>query len=620
MEVESPGKTLSPPQAQRTDAFSFMTSSGDSAPTNQSRRTDAVNQSGDHKPEVKKAGDFRWSSDLENSEGLELTEAPDVTEEPDLNASDELRDARSRSANKQDASQLKNFVLSGIDSDASRDALSDTEETSPPAAGEKPMLTRGKRATAAAALLAPDSVEDSEKIPDSEPSKGRRKRLSGVGQSPRRSSPRKTNTPKKDEVGVIEETLRMSAARGRHESEDETPPPGSCVPSSQVLAEDSEQFSPGKFKAVADSGACVEESQLFSLASTQSQDKADLKLDFKGAFSSASLPDTSSKTLFSEELTSVPDTEGSELSSKAEVTKFSTPTKKASAGQSVSPVSPVVKVYKLTEEDITRLSPGKQPGGGGPRAVGRGVKRRVSLLRAGKAKGDAPQVPGTGLGAPPLNLDDVIPSSQDSFSFAMKNSMVVTETQLTPKHDDAKDKEKSGTTPAKSDTESDMETTVIENTRKLSSKQTAADSDRTKTTGSEGQGQTGSEHEERPEAMDVEEDSEQKDATASDSTRPSSSGDSGCLDNPDIEPVDIEVTAESADSQATITGGRVQRRKSRKTRDELKGPSQVSTYSSRVSTRLGSVLVSGQYPSQVTTRLIPTSDSAWVQNGSLGTQ
>ena len=220
---------------------------------------------------------------------------------------------------------------------------------------------------------------------------------------------------------------------------------GSVAPASapsQVLVEDSQQFSPGKFKTKTD--AFVEESQQYSpskVKSSKSVKETPVKLDFAGAFDSATMG--GSKNLFSQDVSSICETDLSQtqLPQHAERPELSTPTKRPPVKDVASPTSPVVKLYKLSQEDIIRLSPSKQATNDGvsgsgigspPRSVGRGVKRRASLLKVSRAASQEKKSEDGKVGKQ-VNMDDIIPSSQDALAFAIDNSHCVAETQFTPK-------------------------------------------------------------------------------------------------------------------------------------------------------------------------------------------
>ena len=114
--AEEPMETSEQPQAQEYDVFGFMTPSGDSVKSGENSdksEPGKVNGKGDHKAETE-VKQSKCNGDQGEVEDIEMVD-------PDLTVAEELSQAQKQSPKKEDASNLKNFVLSGHDSDASRD-------------------------------------------------------------------------------------------------------------------------------------------------------------------------------------------------------------------------------------------------------------------------------------------------------------------------------------------------------------------------------------------------------------------------------------------------------------------------------------------------------------------
>ena len=610
--------TSDQPQAQEYDTFGFMTPSGDSVNSNESAEKvqhTNVDEKGDHALEDEKTDN---KDDGTKESQPEVVDNDVEMTDPDITVAEELSEAQKHTPNKEDASNLKEFVLGGHDSDASRDVTSDNEceimeiddeKMSETNRIEKTEETKEKQVS----LFSTNSSEEASSMetkPENDDDsytriKGRRTKRPLVSASPVRSSPRtKKGTTTDIRNWIFEKSPRKSLGDPTPiSSSRNSKQPSSAASASEVLVEDSQQYSPSKCiakDASPLSETVVEESQQCSpsmtICSSASQESS-VRLDFSGAFDSTVVA-ANSKTLFSESLA---DSSQSQLPQEAERPELSTPTKRPPVKDAGSPVSPVVKLYKLSQEDIIRLSPSKQatndaftaPFPSSPKSVGRGVKRRASLLRASKAasqeKKPASQEKKSeddGKGKK-IHMDDIIPSSQDAFAFAVQNSLRVEETQFTPKvlgfnKEKDKDETLSADIPenSKSTDEtsfrgtSDTETTVIE-TGKVSKDQSdqekslANTSNDNKDENSENHGsplKSGTELLEMPDTY----------SESGNDTNVSNTGDARCLPNSDIQPADVDVSHDSDnDSQATIVSSRVKRRKSKRMLDELKGPSQV---------------------------------------------
>ena len=406
-----------PPQSQEYDTFGFMTPSGDSAKSSDSTekvQPIKVDGKGDHASEDK----------TENKDNSPKESQPEVVDndvemvDPDLTVAEELSEAQKYTPNKEDASKLKDFVLGGRDSDTSRDVTSDnecevmeiddeklsetkiTEKTDEKEEEKKPEEKEEKKVS----LFSTNSSEEASSMetkPESDNGlytriKGMRTKRPLVASSPVRSSPRSKKGSTTDiRNWIIEKSPKKSLSDPNPVSSSRSSKQStSAASASEILVEDSQQYSPGKCIAKNTSllsETVVEESQQCSPSKTQcssSSEETSVRLDFSGAFDSTVA--ANSKTLLSE---SVADSSESQLPQEAERPELSTPTKRPPVKDAGSPASPVVKLYKLSQEDIIRLSPSKQatndaftaPFSSSPRSVGRGVKRRASLLRASKA-------------------------------------------------------------------------------------------------------------------------------------------------------------------------------------------------------------------------------------------
>ena len=605
---EEPMETSDQPQGQEYDVFGFMTPSGDSVKSSESAdkiKPNKVNGTGDHKPDGKiddKGKDSQWNEEHDNTDDVEMLD-------PDLTVAEELSQVQKQSPKKEDASKLKNFVMSGLDSDASRDVTSDNdndqseviEVDSQSQEGTSSCAEVKKKVDGAKgmekAMLSADSSEDvssmeTKLVSDADsPNKPKRRRTkrSLVAASPVRSSPRSKGTQKGNS---LRRTVSDHAPRDLSEAS-ECSDPAASVPS-QILVEDSQQFSPSKFKAktgLLSAESFVEESQQFSPSKTKGSravEETPQKLDFAGAFESSSMGG-GSKNLFSQDLSSICETDfsQSQLPQTAEPPELSTPTKRPPVKGVGSPTSPVVKLYKLGQEDIIRLSPSKQATndiGSPPRSVGRGVKLRASLLKASRAASQEKKSQDS-TGGKQVNIDDIIPSSQDALTFAIENSHCIGETQFTPKMlglDNGKDGSLSVEQSEKSKVDnestlkdtSDMEITVIEKD-KVSDKETDQMESTPKTVGSKQNGDDDTGSSNLKSGSDLLMMSNSFSESGNDS-KVSSASRSGFLHSPDIVPADLDVSHESDnDSQATIVSSRVKRRKSKKVLDELKGHSEV---------------------------------------------
>ena len=613
-----------PPQSQEYDTFGFMTPSGDSVKSNDSTekvQPIIVDGKGDLAPEDK-------TENKDNSPKVSQSEVVDNDVEvvdPDLTVAEELSEAQKYTPNKEDASKLKDFVLGGRDSDTSRDVTSDnecevmeiddeklsetkiTEKTDDKEEQKKPEEKEEKKVS----LFSTNSSEEASSMetkPESDDGlytriKGRRTKRPLVASSPVRSSPRSKKGSTTDiRNWIIEKSPRKSLSDPNPVSSSRNSKQSTSAASgSEVLVEDSQQYSPGKCIAKNTSmlsETVVEESQQCSPSKTQcssSSEETSVRLDFSGAFDSTVVA-ANSKTLLSE---SVADSSESQLPQEAERPELSTPTKRPPVKDAGSPASPVVKLYKLSQEDIIRLSPSKQasndaftaPFSSSPRSVGRGVKRRASLLRASKAasqekKADSQEKKSEDDGKK-INVDDIIPSSQDAFAFAVQNSLKVEETQFTPKAlEFNKEKGKEETLSAdvpenlKNTDEtscrgtSDTETTVIE---KGEVSKDHSDQGESLAKASNDTKDVNSENHDSPlkSGTDLLVMSDTYSESGNDANV-SNTGGSICPPNSDILPADIDVSQDSEnDSQATIVSSRVKRRKSKRMLDELKGPSEV---------------------------------------------
>ena len=573
------------PQAQEYNSFGFMTPSGDSAKSNESA-------------DDKNKADDAVGSETEKSQPEPVDDDVEMTD-PDLTVAEELSEAQKRSPRKEDASKLKQFVLGGEDS---RDVTSDDDdclimdvdqdnETQKKEVPKVKLFSNGS-STEVSSMETGCDADSYTRI------KGRRTRRSQVSASPIRSSPR----TKKGESNDIRRWISDKSPRRSISDPNPQNSPGSSedciVPASapsQVLVEDSQQYSPNRLKTKTSallSETVVEESQPCSSPNTKQSktpEEGSVRLDFSGVFDSTVVA-SGSKNLFSE---SVTDLTQSQLPEEAERPELQTPTKRPPVNDGGSPTSPVVKLYKLSQEDIIRLSPSKQatndgftaPLSGSPRSVGRGVKRRASLLRLTKTASQEKK-PEDEVKGKKINMDDIIPSSQDAFALAVQNSQKVEETQNTPKAaivskemltQDSNFAHKPENSKTSDDTSfegtSDNETTVIEKDREVK------DSDQVENA-TETNEATNKNSEENHRSTKSISDKMAMSDTYSESGNDSRVADtegSGCLRNPDIVTADIDVSQECEnDSQATIvSNNKVKRRKSKRTLDELKRPIEV---------------------------------------------
>ncbi len=571
---------ITQPQGQEVDVFGFMTPSGDSVKTKPQSTAESesekVNEEGDHKAQAVPT-DRKDAKKVDSDIEME-TEKEDISfSEPDV--TEVISQTEDLSPEKGNASDLKSFVLSEQDSDGLSDDEGDRDEKKKD--GETPEEEKKRKGGEK------KNKTVDEKLWDSDVVKGRRTRRAVTPSPPPEKSSRRNKTSIKNQdnqekraekTGKRSKETRVPIRRSASVDSEEP----SAKPQSQtaILAEDSQQYSPGKLKSSLATGAIVEESQPCSPSlRSSSVDETPVKLDFQGAFAFESTTADSSKSAFTQDgISTVPDTEMSQPELPNQAPDMSTPQKRPPQRSPVSPMSPIVKLKKLSEEDITRLSPTKQapidsftvPEPVQQKSVGRGAKRRISLLKSTKAAAEeAKSSPRGQTTVSPLNMDDVIHSSQDGPSFAVNPSLAVAETQFTPQMFQSKAKAPS---PAEESVNinndscvakdvSDTEITVIKKVKPgrvsprtgSNRKETHSDSDIA--------------------TKDISEQSE------IDSSKLSTPNSSGYLGNPDILPADIEASQGSQnDSEATITGGRVKRRKSKKMLDELKGPSQVRAF------------------------------------------
>ena len=599
--------TSEQPLAQEYDTFGFMTPSGDSAKLSDStekEQTTEVNEKVDNAPEDKTKNNDKLKDNDPNESQSEVVDDDVEMVDPDLTVAEELSEAQKYTPNKEDASRLKDFVIGERDTDTSRDVTSDNEYEVMEIDDEKLSETKITEKTEEkeekkVSLLPTNSSGEASSIETKCESDddlytriiGRRAKKPLVASSPLRSSPR---TKKGNTTDIRNWIIGKSPRKSLSD-----PNPSM----SKILVEDSQQYSPSKCIAKNTSPlseTVVEESQQCTPSKTEcssTSEETSVRLDFSGAFDSTVVA-ANSKTLFSESMVDSPQ---SQLPQEAERPELSTPTKWPPAKDAGSPVSPVVKLYKLSQEDIIRLSPSKQatndaftaPFSSSPRSVGRGIKRRASLLRASKAASQEKKTvsqekkPEDNENGKKLNIDEIIPSSQDAFTFAVQNSMSVEEAQFTPKmlgltKEKGKDETLSTDTPelSKSTDEtsfrdtSDTETTVIEKTEV--SKDQSDQGKRLAKALSVNKNENSENH-----------DSLFKSGTellvmsdtfseSGNDANVSNTGGSRCVPNSDILPADIDVSQDSEnDFQSTIVSSRVKRRKSKRMLDELKGPSQV---------------------------------------------
>ncbi len=458
-----------------------------------------------------------------------------------------------------------------------------------------------------------DSSQQSESDSDSvQGGKGRRStrntltRAETVGASPKRGSVKKVSTDSPRSKGKKGKEPESASApikpvKNLLDEVDENANKSASAPAEIEVIPETEVISPkeNSEKTGLPDSSFVEDTQQYSpmrktrKASAASVSETPEKTDFSGVFSAIN---EASKNLFSEgnseSVHTIAETDASQ--GDENVSPALTPKKQdllvaAASSPVVKPVA--VKLLRLSEEEIAKLSPSKSKDSvtSSPRSAlrqsPRSVKRRASVLAFSKAGRSHENKDDDDLnGIKPINMDDIIPSSQDAFGLAMQksqNSQSDSVTEFTPGILKSKSSQKSSSSDRTgsmtgSMSEESSEPTVIEiikesdmlnDKEKVSQDEQNEDSSLNKL-------KSGSD---LLMMSDTNEDTAKSTADSSKNGLSDPVVSSGCLNNPDIVPMDVDPSQESLDdSQATIISRRVQRRKSKKALDEQLKTSRVS--------------------------------------------